>query len=281
MDARWNRPAGIIHGDAPEIAETQGKRSRLRDRRVVQVVAVLMKIFEEVVVIFPAEKLEEFGAGGGDIDAPLRLVIAQTFARQPVVSAKISIGRNRRAVGVEGEDIRGHGSRILVARVAVDAVEDGGKIVLPEQPLVCQENVDGGSSRRAHGKSVESCVVEGGDPLADGKKFHDFAEIARQRARPAKGVDAIGERSRDQLMETSHQLDAGVIGRQDERSHALRSNNSEHDPKQIFLLILKTVVRILPPLPSSRRDARISIIVPVKPMNDALSGIDSIASIAS
>src|SRR6266446_4786889 len=89
-----------------------------------------------------------------------------------------------------------------------------------ERPLVFEENVDGGSARGAHGEAGESCVVESGDPLADAKLLHHFAEIASQRARPAEGVDATPETGRDQFIETLHHLYAGVAGRQGERSSA-------------------------------------------------------------
>ena len=71
MDARWDGAAGPVHGDAPQMAQTEGKWPRLRDRRVVQIVAVLGQVFAKIVAVFPAEKLEKFGAGFGKIHAPL------------------------------------------------------------------------------------------------------------------------------------------------------------------------------------------------------------------
>ena len=220
MDARGDGTAGPVHGDAPEVAEAEGKRPRVRDGRVVEFVAVLAQVFEKVTTLLPSEALEKFGSGFGNVHAPLRLVVAQTFARRPVVSAEPSVGFHRGAVGMEGEDIRGHRPCLLVARVAVDAVEHGIQVVLSEQPLVFEENVNRGPARRAHGEAVESSVVERRDALADGKVFHHFAEVASKRALPAEGVHATLEMGRDQFMETLHQLDAGVAGREGERSHA-------------------------------------------------------------
>ena len=88
--------------------------------------------------------------------------------------------------------------------------------------LIFEEHFDGNPARGAHGEARESCVVERDDPLADAEPFHDFAKIARQRARPAQGVDAISERSRDQFMEIVHHLDAVVAGRQHQKKRSLQ-----------------------------------------------------------
>lgn len=220
MKARWNRTAGIVHGDAPEIAQAEGKRPRLRGGGVVEVVAILIQILEKLSVIFPSEEPEEFGAGFGDVHAPLRLVVAQTLTGRPVIGAKISGSFHGGAVGVKGEDVGRDRPRILITRIAVDAVEDGVKAETLEQPLVFEEKLDGAPARRAHGKAVEQGIIEHDDPLADAEQFHHLTEITRQHARPAERVDAAAERSRDQFMETAHPLDAMVAGRRGERNHA-------------------------------------------------------------
>lgn len=117
-------------------------------------------------------------------------------------------------VGVEGEDVGGHWTRFLVARVAVNAVEHGVAAVGPEQPLIFKKDFDGDPTGGAHREALESGIVEGDDPLARTEVFHHFAEIADQRARPAEGIDAAGERGGDQFMEASHRLDAGIAERQ-------------------------------------------------------------------
>jgi len=58
MDARGDGTAGIFHGETPEVARTKGKRLRRRDCGVVEVVAIFLKIFEELIVVFPTELFE-------------------------------------------------------------------------------------------------------------------------------------------------------------------------------------------------------------------------------
>ena len=79
MDARRDGASRIGHGNAPEIAQAEGKRPGLRDGGVVEVVAVFFEVFAEVFVVLPAEDLEKFSAGFGDVDAALGLVVAQSF----------------------------------------------------------------------------------------------------------------------------------------------------------------------------------------------------------
>lgn len=221
MDARRNGTAGIIHGKAPEIANAEAKRSRLREGSVVEIVAIFFQVFAKGIVIAPAEKLEKFGAGFGNVHVSLGFVIAQAFARRAVIGAKPGVGFNRCAVGVEGVNIGGHSPWIFVTRVGMNAVEDWGKTMRPEKSLVIEENVDGGPARCAHRKSIQSRVVDGGYAVADGEMFHDFAETAGQCALPAEGIDVVSERGRDEFIEVFHQLDAGVAARQDESIESL------------------------------------------------------------
>jgi hypothetical protein len=79
----------------------------------------------------------------------------------------------------------------------MNAIEDRGKPVIPQQPLVFEENIYGGSTRYAHREGIESRVVEGSYPLAEAKMFHHFADMATQLALPAERVDAVSEWGRD------------------------------------------------------------------------------------
>ena len=132
MDARGHGTTRPFRGDAPEVAQAERIRPRSRSGRVVEVVVVLVQEFAELGVVLVAEELEEFGAGGRDVHAPLRLFVAQALARRAVVGAKLGIGFHRSAVGVEGKDIGGHRPGMLVAGIGVDAVEDGIKLLLAE-----------------------------------------------------------------------------------------------------------------------------------------------------
>ena len=85
--------------------------------------------------------------------------------------------------------------------------------------LVFQENLHGCPALSTQGKSVQGCLGEGGDPLCDAKKFHDFAEVSMQRALPAESVEISFKASRDKFVKTFHHLDAGVVGRWNEWRH--------------------------------------------------------------
>jgi hypothetical protein len=210
MNAGRHRTARIIHGYAPKVAQAEGKRPRIGDGSIMKIVTVLVEIAEEIAVIFSPEKFEEFGPGCGKIDAPLRLIIAKALACRAVISAKIGVGFNRGAVGVEGIDVSANGRRIFIARVALNAVELRSEAVIPEQPLIFEENVPGHATCGVQAEGIETGLVERRDPLAATKPLYHFAEIARQRARPAERVQAAVEARRDQFMETVHHLDAGV-----------------------------------------------------------------------
>lgn len=220
MDARGDRTAGIIDGDAPEVAMAEGKRPCFRQSGIMEVETVFRQIFEEIVVVFPSEELEKFGAGLGNVDVPPGLVVAQPFAGGAMVSAQVSIGFDRGTIGMEGIDIGAHGTGFLVAGIVLNTVEDGSKTMCPKKLLVFDENVGGGSSFGAQGKGIKQGVVEAGDFFDEGKMLDDLAEITMQRALPAKGVDAVSKRRADQFIETFHHFDAGIGGRKGERRHA-------------------------------------------------------------
>ena len=104
----------------------KGKRLRLPARCVVQVITVLVQVFEEVIVILPAVFLQEFRPGFRDVHPPLGLLILQALAGGPMIGAQPRIRLLRRAVRVEGINIRAHRPRLLLPGVILDAVEDRG-----------------------------------------------------------------------------------------------------------------------------------------------------------
>lgn len=108
MDARGNGTVGIFYGDAPQIAEAEGKRPRIFQGKIMKIVRVLGQEFTKAVVVFSSEELKESGAGFRDIDAALRLIVAQSFSRRDVVAAKPGISSNRGAIDVKGIDIGGN-----------------------------------------------------------------------------------------------------------------------------------------------------------------------------
>ena len=110
-----------------------------------KVVAVFLQVFAEGVIVIPAKALEKFSASLGNIDAPLRLAIPQSLAGRTMIGAKIGVCFHRRAVGVERENVRRHGSGIFVTRIIPNAVQNGFQIITLKQPIVFEKLVDGQS----------------------------------------------------------------------------------------------------------------------------------------
>jgi len=136
VDAGGDRAARIIDGNTPEVAEPEGKRLRLREGGIMQVVTIFSQVLTESVVIFPAKETEEGGTDPGNIGAPLRFVIAQAFGRGRMITAKISVGIDRGTVHVERINIRRHGPCICIAGIIMNAIKDGGKTTISEELLV-------------------------------------------------------------------------------------------------------------------------------------------------
>src|SRR6478672_3210638 len=88
VHARRNGTVGIIDRDAPEVPVTEGKRIRLCDRRIMEVVAMVAQKFQETVIVLPAIELEQFCAGFRNVDAPDGFIIAQTLACKSVIRTK-------------------------------------------------------------------------------------------------------------------------------------------------------------------------------------------------
>ena len=92
--------------------------------------------------------------------------------------------------------------------------------MLPQQPLVLQQDPDRHPRRRAQGQSLQPLLIQRRDPPSHPQLGHHLTEIPRQSPRPAQRIHAVFERGRHQFMKTMHQLDAGIAGGQGERSHA-------------------------------------------------------------
>ena len=220
MDAWRDGAAGPVDGDAPEVADAEGKGLRAGDGGVVKVVVELAEVFREVRIVVAAEFREERGAEFGEVDLPQGLVIAQAFAARAVVGAEPGVGLDRGAVGVEGHHVGGDRAGMLVAGIAVDAVEDGIAVVLAEPAEVGEHEVDGDASGRADGQAFERGFVEREDAVGRGELGDHLGEIARQLARPAEGVDAVGEGCGEQGFEGIDNPEARVAGGQGEGCHA-------------------------------------------------------------
>src|SRR4051812_39709150 len=81
MNAGRDGASRIGDGDAPEVALAERERLRVRGGGVVEIEEVFGEVFEETIVIFAAEALQEVRARFGDVDMALGLVIAEALAR--------------------------------------------------------------------------------------------------------------------------------------------------------------------------------------------------------
>src|ERR1700709_51634 len=97
-----------------------------------QVVAAFVQVLAERFVIFSAKQRKKFGAGFWNIHPTLRLFVTESFARGSVISAKPSVCFHGSTISVERENVGRHGAWLLIARVAVDTVEDGIEASIPE-----------------------------------------------------------------------------------------------------------------------------------------------------
>ena len=217
MDARGHGAAGVLDGDAPEVAEAKGKGPCAWQRSVVQVVVVFCQVFEEASVIVPSVEPEQFGAGLRDIHAPLRLVAAQAFGGRPNVGAKVGVRRHRSGVDVEAVHVGVKKPLGLLALAAMHAVQVRQKIEGAEKTLVFKENISGDFACFAQRQILKAGFVHTDDPFAGAEAFDHFTEVAGQRARPVESVDAICERGGDEFVETMHYLDVRAAGRRGAR----------------------------------------------------------------
>ena len=99
----------------------------------------------------------------------------------------------------------------FLALAALHAVEIGLKVIDTENLLISYRDVSGDFACSAQRQGVQYEFVHGDDAFAFSKHFDHFPEIAGQRARPAKGVDAVHEGGSDQFVEAVDHLDTGTI----------------------------------------------------------------------
>jgi hypothetical protein len=138
MNAGRHWGARVGYGDAPEIAEAETIRFGQGSGGVVQVVAVVAQVVEEIGIIGTAVFFEECSACLWHIDSAHGLLIGQSVTGRTVVGTKPGIGLHRRAIGMEGKHICAHGPRFLIAGITMDAIENRVEIMLTQQPLVFQ-----------------------------------------------------------------------------------------------------------------------------------------------
>ena len=191
----------------------------MRHGRVMKVVAMLGEVFMKLRVILPAEDLQQFGPGFGDIDAPSRLVGAEPFRGGARVAAKIGVGRNGGAVRVERINVSGD-YFVVISGIALKAVENRVEAAPMEKLQVLQKNVSGHRACDAQGERAEVGLIDGRHGVARDETLHDLVEIAGQGPLPAEGIDVGLEAGRDKFLETAHDFDASIVGRQREARYS-------------------------------------------------------------
>ena len=149
----------------------------MRQSHVVEVEAAFVQVLVKRGVIRAAKTPKQRRANFGNVDAPLRVFVADAFRGRLRVTAEIRVGRDRRAIGVKRIDIGGH-DVVVVAGIALDAVEDRGESERAELFLIRDERLHGQASGRGQRKGPEARVVEGGDVVAGGHVCHDLLEIS-------------------------------------------------------------------------------------------------------
>jgi len=151
----------MIDGDAPQIEEAEGIRAGVGRRSVMEVVAVLVEEVAKTIVVGTAILREQRGACLGNINTAARVLVGETLAGGAVVGAEPGVGRDGRAVGVKGENVGGQGAGILVARIAMDAVEHRIEIAIAQPGEVGEHGVDGDASGGRKREREQARFVEG------------------------------------------------------------------------------------------------------------------------
>lgn len=214
VHARRHGAAGAFGGDAPQVAETKGIRLRARAGDVVQVVEVFVEEGGEALVVGAAVECEEFGASLGQVGAFHGILGTQAFGGRDSVTAQKRVGDDVGAVSVVGIHVGRHGAGGVVLRVGGDAVQLGLELVITQPAEVGDERFAGDLAGGTERERAQVVLVEAGDLINGTELIHDFLKVARERSRPAEGVDTVGERSGDEFFEAVDHLDAGVGGRE-------------------------------------------------------------------
>jgi hypothetical protein len=212
VEAGRDWATGILHGDAPEIPQTERKWFRVREGGVVKIVAVFIEVSAEVIVIFSSIMVEEFGADFWNIDMPLGFVIAQTLAGWSKISTKICICFGGGTIGVKRINVGPDDAWIFLARVTLDTIQQRIKATLLQESLVLLKDVDGDSAFGTDGEGGKSIRIERGDFFPIDEMMNYFAEITRKSARPAESIDAVEERRGGKFRKILHYFDAVIFG---------------------------------------------------------------------
>ena len=124
---------------------------------------------------------------------------------------------------MERKNVGLDGAGFFVARVAVDAVQDGIEVVVAEEAQIGEHVLGGDPAGGAQGQGEQNGLIERGDRLAVAiaKQAHDFSIVTGERARPAERVDAVGERRGGEFVEATDVADVGGFSGLGNGGHAL------------------------------------------------------------
>src|SRR5262245_54217469 len=96
MNARRHRRIRIVRGDAPQISNSKGVRLRSWQRRIVQVVKVIVEPLSETFVITAAIDPQQLRTRLRDVRTTDGLFIQQAFRRSPMIGAEPGVSLRRR-----------------------------------------------------------------------------------------------------------------------------------------------------------------------------------------
>ena len=211
MDAGWGDAAGMLRGNAPEVADPEAEWACLRQWGVMQVIGMLAQESREIRV-FAREDFER-STGGWDVDLALGISVPQAVAGRTVVGAQPRIRGAGRAVDVPRENVSGDRPTTVVAKIALDAIQGRVESTLAEQIHIREHGVGGEASCRTQRQSAEEVGIECDKwfPMV-AQAGYDVAEITRQSPSPAEGIHVCGKRRGDQRGKVGHDQDAGGGG---------------------------------------------------------------------
>jgi hypothetical protein len=154
---------------------------------VVQVEAIFGEVRLEAGTFNTLGMGEECGADTGNFNAPLRLIVAKTFAGRPVIRAEVRVCLDGSAIGVEGKDIGANGGVCVIPFVMVHAIQNGFESVLLQQSLVVDQKLNRHFSRSAQGEREQFSLRNWVDARLDLKQVGHFLK-SFERTLPAERI---------------------------------------------------------------------------------------------
>jgi hypothetical protein len=147
------------------------------------------------------------------------MVIAQTFAGRAKIGAEPGIRPDGGTIRMKGIDIRADSSGLVLPGIAGNAIKDRIQSMIPQQPLILQQNLHGCSALFTEWQSPQGGFIQGIDAIPHLQVLDDLRKIPRQIALPAQGIHSIGKFRPDQFIKAPHHFDAGIVRREGQIIH--------------------------------------------------------------